>query len=99
MKLDIIPVDTDKIFKLSIIFGEKMTMSVLHQVAQIFTNYGEEKASLIYTEGVCQELDKCIYEVYIDTDMDRLNLIIKDIYKISGIIEIDVYELSKSSDD
>ena len=89
LKLDIIPVETDKIFNLIIMFGEHMTITVLQQISKIFTKY-EEQLKLIFTSGLCVEMDKCIYEVYIDVEMDILNLLIKDLYNIKGIIEMEV---------
>lgn len=89
MKLDIIPVESKKIFNLEIIFGEQMNVTVLQQISQIFNKY-DESMSLIFSSGICQEVDKCIYEVYIDTEMGILNQIIKDLYEISNIIEMEV---------
>ncbi|TXT60298.1 MAG: hypothetical protein BAJALOKI2v1_120080 [Promethearchaeota archaeon] len=89
IKIDLIPVETDKIMKLSIFFGERMSVTVLQQVSQIFSKY-EEKVSMVFTSGICQELDKCIYEVYIDTKMENLNEVINEIYEVSGVLEIDV---------
>jgi hypothetical protein len=89
MKLDIIPVETNRIFNLVIIFGEQMTINVLQQISQIFSKF-EKEVSLVFTSGICQEVDKCLYEIYINTEMEKLNKILDEIYKISGIIEIDV---------
>ena len=89
LKLDVIPVKADKIFNLIIMFGEQMTVSVLQQISKIFSKY-EDDLKLIFTTGICQEIDKCIYEVYVDIDMDTLNLLIKDLYNIHGIIEMEV---------
>ena len=91
MKLDIIPLTSDinRVIRLAIIFGEEMTVMVLQQITQIFSKY-EDKLSLIFTSGICQEVDKCIYEVYINTEIDTLNKIIEEIYKISGILEMEV---------
>ena len=89
LKLDIIPVETDKIFNLIIMFGEQMTVTVLQRISKIFTKY-EDDLKLVFTSGLCVEMDKCIYEVYIDVEMDTLNLLIKDLYNIQGIIEMEV---------
>ncbi|MFX0070965.1 MAG: hypothetical protein ACFFAO_07740, partial [Candidatus Hermodarchaeota archaeon] len=89
MKIDLIPVETDRIFNLVIIFGEQMTINVLQQISQIFSKF-ENEVSLVFTSGICQEVDKCLYEIYINTEMEKLNEILDEIYKISGIIEIDV---------
>ncbi|MHA1149847.1 MAG: hypothetical protein ACTSR8_16550 [Promethearchaeota archaeon] len=89
MKIDIIPVDTEKIIRLVIIFGEKMTVSILQRISEILANHNE-KLKLVFTSGICQELDRCIYEVYIDTEIEILNQIIEDIYKIPEILEMEV---------
>ena len=93
LKLDIIPVETDKIFNLIIMFGEQMTVTVLQRISKIFTKY-EDDLKLVFTSGLCVEMDKCIYEVYIDVEMDTLNLLIKDLYNIQGIIEMEVKLIS-----
>lgn len=95
-KIDIIPVKTDKIIRLAIIFGQQMTVRIVQQIGQVFSRY-EEAISLVFTSGVCQEIDRCIYEVYIDPNMDRLNIIIEEIYKIEGVLSIEVklLELAK----
>jgi hypothetical protein len=89
MKLDVIPVSTEKIIRLAIIFGEQVQLPVLHQIGQILARYDNE-VSLIFTSGLCVEVEKCIYEVYIDTEMPTLNKIIEEIYKIKSILEIEV---------
>jgi hypothetical protein len=89
MKLDIIPVNTKKIIRLAIIFGEQVQLPVLHQIGQILARYDDNMA-LIFTSGLCQELDRCVYEVYVDCDMGILNQIIEEIYKINSILEIEV---------
>ncbi len=89
MKLDIIPVETEKVIRLAIIFGEQVQLPVLHQIGQILASY-ENKVSLVFTSGLCQELDRCVYEIYINTEMSTLNEIIDEIYKINSILEIEV---------
>jgi len=89
IKLDVIPVKTERIIRLAIIFAEQIQLPILHKISQIITNFGD-KLSLIFTSGLCQEAEKCIYEVYIDTDLDTLNHIIEEIYKITNILEIEV---------
>ncbi|MHA1343100.1 MAG: hypothetical protein ACTSQG_03885 [Promethearchaeota archaeon] len=91
MKINIItlPRETNKIIRITFIFGEQMTVTVLQEISEIFTRF-EDKVSLIFTSGICQEVDKCIYEAYIDTDIDILNEMIEQAYKISGILEIEV---------
>lgn len=88
-KIDIIPVDTDNIIRLAIIFGQQMTVRILQQISQIFSTY-EDTVSLVFTSGICQEIDRCIYEVYIDPNMEKLNTIIEEIYKIEGVLSIEV---------
>jgi len=88
-KIDIIPVSTEKIIRLAIIFGEQMTVRIVQQIGQIFTKY-EDSVSLIFTSGICQEIDRCIYEVYIDPNMEKLNEIIEEIYQIEGVLSIEV---------
>lgn len=89
LKLDVIPVETDEIFNLIIMFGEQMTVSVLQEISKILSKY-EDNLKLVFTTGICQEVDKCIYEVYLDIDIDMLNSLIEDLYKVNGIIEMDV---------
>ncbi|MFX1339615.1 MAG: hypothetical protein ACFFDK_13465 [Promethearchaeota archaeon] len=89
LKLDVIPVETDEIFNLIIMFGEQMTVSVLQEISKILSKY-EDNLKLVFTTGICQEVDKCIYEVYLEIDIDMLNSLIEDLYKVNGIIEMDV---------
>ncbi len=89
IKIDIVPVDAKKIIRLAIIFGEQMTVRVLQKISYIFSQY-KEAISLVFTSGICQEIDRCIYEVYIDPDMDKLNFVIEEIYKIEGVLSIEV---------
>jgi len=93
MKVDIIPVATDKIIKVAIFFGEQVQLPVLHQIGQILAK-NDDKLSLIFTSGLCQDEEKCIYEVYIDTEIPVLNKVIEEIYKIKSILEIDVKLIS-----
>ncbi|MBD3196184.1 MAG: hypothetical protein GF317_14095 [Candidatus Lokiarchaeota archaeon] len=88
-KIDILPVATDKILRLTIIFGEQMTVKIIQKISQIFSKY-EETVSLVFTSGICQEIDRCLYEVYINADLDKLNEIIEEIYKIEGVLSIQV---------
>jgi len=88
-KIDMIPVNTDKIIRLAIIFGQQMTVRIVQQISQIFSNY-KDGVSLVFTSGICQEIDRCIYEVYIDPNMEKLNTIIEEIYKIEGVLSIEV---------
>lgn len=94
LKLDVIPVKTDEIFNLIIMFGEHMTVSVLQEISKILSKY-EDNFKLVFTTGICREIDKCLYEIFLDTDSTTLNHLIEEFYKISGVIEIEV-ELIKS---
>jgi len=89
MKVDFIPVATDKIVRLAIIFGETLQLPVLTTIGQTLVKY-ENNTTLIFTSGLCQEVDRCVYEVYLDTDMETLNLIIQDFYTIESILSIEV---------
>lgn len=86
VKVDLIPLDTERVISLSIIFGEQMTVTVLQQITKVFA---EHDVSLIFTSGICQEVNRCIYEVFIDSDERLLKQMIDKISIISGIIEID----------
>ncbi|MBY9006853.1 MAG: hypothetical protein KGD63_08850 [Candidatus Lokiarchaeota archaeon] len=89
IKVDIIPVNAEKIIRLAIIFGEQMTVRVVQKISYIFSEY-KDTISLVFTSGICQEIDRCIYEVYIDPNMKKLNSIIEEIYKIEGVLSIEV---------
>ncbi|TFF95475.1 MAG: hypothetical protein EU544_02660 [Promethearchaeota archaeon] len=89
MKIDVLPIETEKVIRLAIIFGEQMTISILQKISEIITSY-EEELQLIFTSGICQEIDRCVYEVYIDTEMPVLDKIIEEIYRIPGVLEIEV---------
>jgi hypothetical protein len=86
IKVDLIPVNTNKLFSLSIIFGEQMTITILQQISTILS---EQDISLVFTSGICQEVNRCIYEVFLDSDETILKQIIDKISIISGIIEIE----------
>ena len=89
LKVDVIPVEKDEVFNLIIMFGEQMTVSVLQQISKILSKY-EDNLKMVFSTGLCYELDKCIYEVYLNIDIDTLNSLIEDLYKINGIIEMEV---------
>ncbi len=89
IKIDMIPVNTNKIIRLAIIFGEQMTVKVVQKISNIFSQH-QDAFTLVFTSGICQEIDRCIYEVYIDPDMEKLNIIIEEIYKIEGVLSIEV---------
>lgn len=89
VKIDLIPTDGEKIVKLMIIFGDQMTIKILQNISEIFSKYNKE-VKLIFTSGICQEIDKCIYEVYIDVEESILEKVINEIYVIPGVIEIDI---------
>lgn len=89
LKVDLIPIDKDEIVRLVIIFGDQMTVKIIQEISKILSQ-NTEMVSLIFTTGICQEIDRCIYEVYLNIDLSFLNNVIKEIYKISGIIEIGV---------
>jgi hypothetical protein len=86
IKVDLIPVNTNKLFSLSIIFGEQMTITILQQISTILS---EHDISLVFTSGICQEVNRCIYEVFLDSDETILKQIIDKISIISGILEIE----------
>jgi hypothetical protein len=86
IKVDLIPVNTNKLFSLSIIFGEQMTITILQQISTILS---EHDISLVFTSGICQEVNRCIYEVFIDSNETILKQIIDKISIISGILEIE----------
>jgi len=86
IKVDLIPIDAERVMSLSIIFGEQMTITVLQQITRVFA---EHDVSLIFTSGICQEVNRCIYEVFIDSDEKLIKQMIDKISIISGIIEID----------
>ncbi|MBY8981559.1 MAG: hypothetical protein KGD57_01305 [Candidatus Lokiarchaeota archaeon] len=88
-KIDMIPVNTEKIIRLAIIFGEQMTVKIVQKISHIFSNY-KDAISLVYTSGICQEIDRCIYEVYVIPDMQKINSIIEEIYKIEGVLSIEI---------
>ena len=96
IKLDMIPVDTDEIYSLKIIFGEQMTFSIIQRISVILTAYDKE-LTLIFTTGVCQEGNKCIYEVYIDTNKGVLEKIMEKIATMSGIVEIEMQLINLES--
>ena len=88
-KIDMIPVNTEKIIRLAIIFGEQMTVKVVQKISYIFSSH-KDAVSLVYTSGICQEIDRCIYEVYVIPDMQKINSIIEEIYKIEGVLSIEI---------
>ena len=89
MKIDMIPINKTKVIRLAIIFGEQMTITILQKISEIFSKYDKE-VKLVFTSGICQEIDKCIYEVYVDIEEDILEKILKEISIIQGVLEIDV---------
>ncbi len=89
IKFDILPVNIEKVIRLAIIFEVEIQLPILNEIGKILAEF-DKKTDLIFTSGLCQEGERCIYEVYIDTDMQTLNQIIENIYMISNIIAIEV---------
>ncbi|MGV9173483.1 MAG: hypothetical protein ACOC44_08965 [Promethearchaeia archaeon] len=88
MKLDILPVEADQVIRLAIIFSQKKTVNMLQEISKVFTKH-EEDLTMVFTSGMCQEVDKCMYEVYIDTPSEILKRIIDDLYQIDGILQVE----------
>ncbi|MFX1273950.1 MAG: hypothetical protein ACFFBP_16175 [Promethearchaeota archaeon] len=96
IKLDIIPVDAKEIFNLKVIFKDKMTISIIQEISELFSKYSKD-LSLVFTTGICQEGNKCIYEVYIDTSKLVLEAIISKLAKIKEVIEVGVQLINSKS--
>ncbi len=88
-KIEIIPVETDQIVQLTIIFGDQMMLKIIQEITRTFSEYDKE-IKLVFTTGICEEGDRCIYEVYIQTDINEFSGILKDIHSIEGVLEINV---------
>ncbi len=92
LKIDVIPVAAKEIHKLEIIFGVQMTPVIIKQISEIFTKY---ELSLVFTSGICQEDDKCIYEVYLEfLNINDISPLKNEIFEIEGIINIRTEKLS-----
>ncbi|MBD3255251.1 MAG: hypothetical protein GF383_09175 [Candidatus Lokiarchaeota archaeon] len=91
VKIDLIPVDTNRIFNLIVIFKEQMTIRIIQRISQVLTRH-KNLINLVFTSGICQEVERCVYEAYLSLESkeENLNQIIEEIYNIPGIIEIDV---------
>jgi len=89
IKIDMIPVNADKVIRLSVIFNEKTTIMVVQEVSKILSKF-ENQISLVFTSGVCQEQDRCVYEVYITSKKNDLDSIIQNIQQIPGVISVEV---------
>ena len=89
IKIDMIPVDTEEIFGLKVYFSERITLTIIQRISQILASF-EGELSMIFTTGICQEGNKCIYEVYITTTKLILEEITKKIAMIKDIIQIDI---------
>lgn len=88
MKLDILPVDADSVVRLAIIFGQQKTVNILQEISKVLTGH-EGELSMVFTSGICQEVDHCMYEVYIETEQENLEKIVNDIYQIEGILQVE----------
>lgn len=88
MKLDILPVDADSVVRLAIIFGQQKTVNILQEISKVLTGH-EGELSMVFTSGICQEVDRCMYEVYIETEQENLENIVNDIYQIEGILQVE----------
>ncbi len=92
LKIDVIPVTSKEINKLEIIFGVDMTPAIIKRISDIFSKY---EISLVFTSGICQEAEKCIYEVYVELlNINDLEDLKNEIYEIEGIIDIQTEKLS-----
>ena len=86
LKIDVIPVLSREIFKLEVIFGTQMTPTNIKEISDFFVNYD---ISIVFTSGICQEEDKCIYEVYVELkNIDEFKRLKKELLSLKGIIEI-----------
>ena len=93
IKLDMIPIDTEEIFNLKVIFKDKMTITIIQQISELFAIHKND-VTLVFTTGICQEGNKCIYEVYIDTSKPILEAIMNRLASISDVIEVGVQVLN-----
>ena len=64
IKIEMIPVKCDAIFKITLIFSDLLSPDVVRKIGQIFNKYG---LNLVYTSGICMQQGRCIYEVYLDS--------------------------------
>lgn len=79
IKIDMIPVTSDNVVKISIIFTE-IAADVLARVARIFTSLD---LRIIFTSGICQEDENCVYEVYVDSaSVTSYDLIVEQIMQL-----------------
>lgn len=93
IKLDIIPIDAEEIFNLKVIFKDKMTITIIQEISELFATHKND-VSLVFTTGICQEGNKCIYEVYIDTSKPILEAIMSRLANITDVIEVGVQVLN-----
>jgi hypothetical protein len=92
LKIDAIPVTSREIFKLEIIFGVEMTPTIIKEISDVFSEY---EISLVFSSGICQEAERCIYEVYVELlNKNDLETLKKEIYEIEGILDIQIEILS-----
>lgn len=92
IKIDLIPVEKDRVIKLSVIFNENTTIMVVQEVSKILSEF-KNLISLVFTSGVCQEQNRCIYEVYITSEKGKLNEIINLIQDIPGVLSVESKDL------
>lgn len=95
LKIDLIPIFSKEVIKLELIFGSQMTPAKIREITETFLNYD---TTLVFTSGICQEEDKCIYEVYIELkDLNQLEGIKSDFHRIKGVMEIRIEKFSIKS--
>ena len=86
--LRFIPVESDRVLKVIVIFKGQLTPFSLKKLSDTFPNLG---IPLIFTSGICQETGtgKCIYEAYFDPkDHEDFEFIRKEISTIPNIFEL-----------
>ncbi|MFO8017331.1 MAG: hypothetical protein R6U96_01745 [Promethearchaeia archaeon] len=93
MKLDILPVKSNEVIRLQVIFSQQKTVNMLQEISKVFTEH-EEKLTMVFTSGMCQEADRCIYEVFIHISDEDLTKIIDDLYEIDGILQVESRKIS-----
>lgn len=63
IKIDMIPVTGDKVLKISIEFTE-MNPEILKQLTIILKDLN---LPVVFTSGICEDEDHCLYELYVDS--------------------------------
>jgi hypothetical protein len=87
----IIPTESQKIFRILINLGEKLSSNFLIGLKTFFE---ENKITPLFTSGLCSKEKNCIYELYCPAELMDEDHLIKKLGKLESVKKVEIQKLS-----